>query len=99
MNHLLEEIQITNMETTEKTGIGLQALLHGTIAQAMHTLDLSTYQDRQKLIDYIEARIMDSDYVSVYNGTCFDKYRDYRTDTMKQECFLTRIEWEKNSNL
>ena len=52
------------METTEKTGIGLQALLHGTIAQAMRALDLSTYQDRQKLIDYIEARIMDSDSVS-----------------------------------
>jgi hypothetical protein len=81
-----------------KTGIRLRTLLDGTIAQAMRTIDLSNYQDRQKLIDYIEARIIESDWVSVYNGTCFDKSKDYRTDTMKQECFLTQIEWEKNFN-
>ena len=86
------------METTEKTGINLRTLLDTAIAQAqvMLNVDLSTYQDRQKLIDYIEARIMDSDYVSVYNGTCFNKSEDYRTDTMKQECLNTWHEWDKN---
>lgn len=79
----------------EKTGIRLNTLLDGTIAQAMRTLDLSIYQDRQKLISYIEARIIESDWVSVYNGTCFDKGKDYRTDTMKQECLNTQVEWEK----
>lgn len=78
-----------------KTGIGLRSLLDGAIAQAMRTLDLSDYKDRQKLIDYVEARIIESDWVSVYNGTCFDKGKDYRTDTMKQECLNTQVEWEK----
>ena len=78
-----------------KTGIGLRSLLDGAIAQAMRTLDLSDYKDRQKLIDYVEARILESDWVNVYNGTCFDKGKDYRTDTMKAECLNIQVEWEK----
>ncbi len=84
------------METAEKTGINLRTLLDVSIAIAMREFDLSNYQDRRKLIDYIESRIIDSDWVSVYNGTCFDKRKDYRTDSMKAECELTQIEWEKN---
>lgn len=83
------------MTTAEKTGIGLRSLLDGSIAQAMRILDLSNYQDRQKLIDYIEARIIDSDWLNVYNGSYFDKKQDYRTDTMKTECLKTQVEWEK----
>jgi hypothetical protein len=85
------------METAEKTGINLRTLLDVSIAIAMREFDLSNYQDRRKLIDYIESRIIASDWLSVYNNTPFYKKIDV-SDSTKTEIEKTQMEWEKNFN-
>lgn len=56
-----------------KLGINLRALLDAQISMALRHLDLSNYEQRNNFIDYIEERIMECDWISMSNGTTYEK--------------------------
>jgi hypothetical protein len=78
-----------------KTGINFRSLIDGTIAASMDKLNLSNYQDRNLLIDYLESRLVDADWISIYNGTSFEKKSDLRSDKMKTENEKIQVDFEQ----
>ncbi len=92
-------------EEAGKLGITFRSLLDGEIAMALRKVDLSNYYERNKLIDEIEKRLMQSDWISMSNGTTFEKtfvptkkvvqeIIDY-TDDIESNIFLNKV---KNEN-
>lgn len=65
--------QIVKEENNDKLGINLRSLLDGGLAMAMRDSDLSNYRERNEFIDKIESRLMESDWISMSNGTTFKK--------------------------
>jgi hypothetical protein len=65
--------QIIKEETDSKIGINLRALLDAEISMALRDVDLSSYRERNLFIDRIEARISDYDWISMSDGTTFEK--------------------------
>jgi hypothetical protein len=56
-----------------KLGMNLRALLESEIALKLKDADISSYDVRSKFVDYIESRLMECDWVSMSNGTTFEK--------------------------
>lgn len=54
-------------------GISLRSLLDGELAIAAKAIDLSNYKERNKLIDEIERRLNENDWITMSNGTTFEK--------------------------
>ena len=74
-----ESIQIDNKQLNENEngfGTNLRSLLDGEIAIAMKNMDLNNYNERNNLIDKIEARLMSGDWISMSNGLTFTKSFD-----------------------
>jgi len=63
--------QIIREENDDKMGINLRALLDGELAMAIRNIDLSNYKERNSFIDKIESRLMESDWISLSDGTTF----------------------------
>lgn len=57
----------------DKIGINLRSLLDGELAMAIHEIDLANYKERNQLIDKIESRLMENDWITMSNGTTFEK--------------------------
>ena len=62
-----------NMPEDDRMGINLRSLLDGELAMAARSADLSNYNERNDFISKIEDRLMDSDWISMSNGTTFKK--------------------------
>lgn len=62
-----------NEEYGEKMGINLRSLLDGELAMAMDNIDLSNYKERNDFISRLESRLMENDWISMSNGTKFEK--------------------------
>lgn len=62
-------------ENNDKIGINLMSLLDGELAMAMREggFDFRIYDDRVKFIQKIENRLMENDWISMSNGTTFEK--------------------------
>lgn len=56
-----------------KMGMNLRTLLDTSISIGLRTMDLSNYEERNKLINFIEERIMECDWISMSNGTTYEK--------------------------
>ena len=56
-----------------KLGINLRSLLDAEINIWLRCMDLSKYEQRNNFIDYIEERIMECDWISMSNGTTYEK--------------------------
>ena len=69
-NILLEKRMINE---DDRMGINLRSLLDGELAMAARSIDLSNYNERNDFISKIEDRLMDSDWISMSNGTTFKK--------------------------
>ena len=69
-NILLEKRMINE---DDRMGINLRSLLDGELAMAVRSIDLSNYRERNELISKIEDRLMQSDWISMSNGTTFEK--------------------------
>lgn len=54
-------------------GINLRSLLDGKLALADKKVDFSDYRERNKFIDEVERRLIESDWISMSNGTTFEK--------------------------
>jgi hypothetical protein len=67
--------QVIKEETDDKIGINLRSLLDAEISIALRNkdIDLSNYKERNSFIDMIEDRISDCDWISMSNGTTFEK--------------------------
>jgi hypothetical protein len=65
--------QIIKEETDNKIGINLRSLLDGELAIAIDSVDFSNYKERNKFIDKLENRLMENDWISMSNGTTFEK--------------------------
>ena len=61
------------MNEDDRMGINLRSLLDGELAMAVRSIDLSNYKERNDFISKIEERLMDSDWISMSNGTTFQK--------------------------
>lgn len=69
-NILLERRMINE---DDRMGISLRSLLDGELAMAARSIDLSNYNERNDFISKIEERLMQSDWISMSNGTTFEK--------------------------
>lgn len=56
-----------------KIGITFRKLLDGELAMASKKVDFNNYNERNKFIDNIEKRLMENDWISMSNGTTFEK--------------------------
>lgn len=54
-------------------GINLRSLLDGELALAMKNTDFNNYKERNDFITKIEDRLMENDWISLSDGTTFDK--------------------------
>ena len=61
------------IEKEKKTGFGinLRSLLDGLLAT--NNLNLKNYSDRNTLIDIIDNRLSENDWITFTNGTTFEK--------------------------
>jgi len=62
-----------NISEDDRMGISLRSLLDGELAMAARSADLSNYNERNDFISKIEDRLMDTDWISMSNGTTFNK--------------------------
>ena len=65
--------QIIKEESDDKIGINLRSLLDGELAMATRDVDFSNYKERNQFIDKLENRLMENDWISMSNGTKFEK--------------------------
>lgn len=56
-----------------KIGINLRSLLDGELAMAIRDTDFNDYEQRNKFISKIEERLKENDWISMSNGTTFEK--------------------------
>jgi hypothetical protein len=56
---------------TDKIGINFRSLLDGELA--MFTGDFSNYNERNEFITEIEKRLINNDWISLYNGITFEQ--------------------------
>ena len=61
------------LENDNKIGINLRALLDGELAMAIREIDLNNYNERNDFISKIEERLKQNDWISLSNGTTFEK--------------------------
>lgn len=71
-NYIRKQVRKSLREENE-TGINLRSLLDGELALADKKIDFSNYNDRNNFIDKIEDRLMGNDWISMSNGTTFEK--------------------------
>lgn len=79
----LSESQLTNIvkklikeqqEEDDKIGINLRSLLDGELNMAIDNgIDFTDYKQRNEFISKIEDRLQENDWISLSNGTTFDK--------------------------
>jgi hypothetical protein len=58
---------------SNKIGITFRKLLDGELALASKKVDFNNYYERNEFIDNIEKRLMENDWISMSNGTTFEK--------------------------
>jgi hypothetical protein len=72
LNELRNLVKKVLKEESEGMGINLRSLLDGELAMANdNNVDFSNYRERNRFIDKIEDRLMESDWISMSNGTTF----------------------------
>lgn len=71
LRSLVEEI--IKEESDGKIGINLRSLLDGELAMAVGNVDFSNYNERNQFIDKLENRLMENHWISMSNGTTFEK--------------------------
>jgi len=72
LNELRNLVKKVLKEESEGMGINLRSLLDGELAMANdNNVDFSNYRERNRFIDEIEDRLMQSDWISMSNGTTF----------------------------
>jgi len=74
--NILVEQEFINKELTENeggNGINFRSLLDGELAMAASQLDLNDYRQRNEFISKLENRLSESDWISMSNGTSFEK--------------------------
>lgn len=57
--------------SADKIGINLRSLLDGELA--LFSGNMNVYTERNAFIDEIERRLMENDWISMSNGTTFEK--------------------------
>jgi|ERR1035437_250238 hypothetical protein len=64
---------ITENHKEDGLGINLRSLLDGELAMAVRGIDLNIYQERSDFIEKIEKRLKECDWISMSDGTTFEK--------------------------
>lgn len=57
----------------DEIGLNLRSLLDGELAMALKKYDLGVYDERNSFIDELEKRISEYEWISLSNGTTFEK--------------------------
>ncbi len=65
--------QIIKEDSDGKIGINLRSLLDGELAMTIGKVNFSNYNERNQFIDKLENRLMENDWISMSNGTTFEK--------------------------
>ena len=65
--------EVSENEESDKIGINLRSLLDGELAIAMRSADFNNYEERNNFISKIEKRLEENDWISMSNGTTFEK--------------------------
>lgn len=65
--------ELIKKETDDPIGINLRSLLDGEIAMFNHSNDFNSYEERNKFIDRIEKRLKECNWISLSDGTTFEK--------------------------
>lgn len=71
-NYVRKQVR-KSLKEQDGIGINFRSLLDGELALAVKKIDFSNYNERNNFIDKIEDRLKKNDWISMSNGTTFEK--------------------------